>query len=462
MSLTIYLLIYIGNARLAGLERDLLLHGYDFNIALSCFAISYAVCEIPAAVCCKWIGPGYFLPGCTIAFGLASIGTGLVQSRAQLFTVRVLLGIFESALFPGIAYYMSRWYRRAELGFRLSFYVATAPLAGAFGGLLASAILKLPSFGGLHGWRMIFAIEGIITIMLGIIGLVFLTDRPETARWLTPEERRFVANRLLSERVATTELLDKIDRIKVWRGMKNPITLATGVLFFMNAFTVQGLVFFLPTIVATIYPNASAVQQQLYTVPPYVIGVVFTLKLSGVSWWVDKRQILLILSSLPVLVAYALFISTLNPQVRYAASFLVASTAFVPGSMTTAQVSANVVSDTARSVAIGTNVMFGALGVSCLLVRDRALTQQLTFFSGKGVLATWAFLPFDSPYYRIGNGLNLGTSSVWMLDGLGLLVWMYFNNKRRSLVDIEERLAGMSQSQVEDLDWKHPAFRWKV
>lgn len=270
---------------------------------------------------------------------------------------------------------MSRWYRRAELGFRLSLYVATAPLAGAFGGILASAILKLPNFGGLHGWRMIFAIEGTITIVLGIIGLIFLTDRPETARWLTLEERQFVTNRLLSERVATTTLLDNIDRVKMRRGMKNPVTLATGVLFFMNAFTVQGLVFFLPTIVATIYPNASEVQQQLYTVPPYLLGVVFTLMLSGISWWMDRRQILLILTSLPVLVAYALFMSTLNAHVRYAASFLVASTAFVPGSMTTAQVSANVVSDTARSVAIGTNVMFGALGVSCFQYFGRSASH---------------------------------------------------------------------------------------
>jgi len=60
-------------------------------------------------------------------------------------------------MLPGIAYYMSRWYRRSELAFRLSLYIVMAPLAGAFGGLLASAILKLDHFGGLHKWRMIFA-----------------------------------------------------------------------------------------------------------------------------------------------------------------------------------------------------------------------------------------------------------------------------------------------------------------
>lgn len=272
-------------------------------------------------------------------------------------------------MFPGIAYYMSRWYCRAELGFRLSFFVATAPLAGAFGGLLASGILKLSSFGGFHGWRMIFAIEGIITIGLGVLGFFFITDGPETARWLTPQEREIVISRLLSERVATTKLLDRMDRVKIRRGLTNPVTLGTGVLFLFNASTVQGLAFFLPTIVATIYPEASVVQQQLYTVPPYAVGVVLTLGLSGVSWWLDRRNIILIIASLPVLVAYILFISTLNPATRYAAAFLVASTSFVAGSMTTAQVSGNVDSDAARAVAIGVNTMFASLGVSCLSIR---------------------------------------------------------------------------------------------
>jgi len=75
-------------------------------------------------------------------------------------------------MLPGIAYYLSRWYRRSELAFRLALYIVMAPMAGAFGGLLASAILTLESFGSLHTWRMIFAIEGIITCLLSIIAYV--------------------------------------------------------------------------------------------------------------------------------------------------------------------------------------------------------------------------------------------------------------------------------------------------
>jgi MFS family permease len=186
----------IGNARLAGLEQDLGLTGYDYNAVLSIFYISYILFEIPSNIACKWIGPGWFIPIISLCFGIASIGTAFVQNKAGICGVRFVLGIFEAGMLPGIAYYMSRWYRRSELAFRLSLYIVMAPLAGAFGGLLASAILTLDSFGSLTRWRMIFAIEGIVTSCLAIISFFTLTDRPETARWLTPAEKELAIARV--------------------------------------------------------------------------------------------------------------------------------------------------------------------------------------------------------------------------------------------------------------------------
>jgi MFS family permease len=145
-------------------------------------------------------------------------------------------------------------------------------LAGAFGGLLASAILKLDHFGGLHSWRMIFAIEGIITICLSIISFFTLTDRPATARWLTQDEKDMAIARVKSERVGQTKVLDTMDKTKLKRGITSPVTLSTAVVFMLNNVTVQGLAFFAPTIVRTIYPNKSTITQQLFTVPPYVVG----------------------------------------------------------------------------------------------------------------------------------------------------------------------------------------------
>jgi MFS family permease len=138
------------------LEEDLGMKGNDYNLVLSVFYISYIVFEIPANLLCKYMGPGWFIPLTSLGFGLCSIFTAFVSNVPEACGVRFVLGIFEAGMLPGIAYYMSRWYRRSELTFRLSLYIVMAPLAGAFGGLLVSAILKLPKFGRFQNWEMIF------------------------------------------------------------------------------------------------------------------------------------------------------------------------------------------------------------------------------------------------------------------------------------------------------------------
>lgn len=415
--------------------------GYDYNKVLSIFYISYIIFEIPANMACKWIGPGWFIPATSLAFGICSIVTAFMDNVATISAVRFLLGLFEAGMMPGIAYYLSRWYRRSELAFGLSLYIVMAPLAGAFGGLLASGILKLDSFGSLESWRMIFAIEGIITCCLSLIAFVTLTDRPATARWLTQEEKDLAIARVKSERVGTTEVLDAFDTTKVLRGIFNPVTLATSLIFLLDNITVQGLAFFAPTIVRTIYPNSTVISQQLHTVPPYIVGAFFTLLFPFLSWRFDRRNIFFIMSAPLMMCGYIMFLASTDGQTRYAATFLIASGAFSFGALCNAQVAANVVSDTARSSAIGTTVMMGNIG---------------------GLISTWSFLPTDGPNYYIGNGLNLATSSSVLLLSIGLLFWMKMDNKKRDARDVDAELYGLSQKQVQDLDWRHPGFKWKL
>lgn len=334
----------------------------------------------------------------------------------------------------------SRWYTRSELAFRIALYVVMAPLAGAFGGLLASAILRLDSFGSTHTWEMIFAIEGIITIGLALISFFTLTDRPDTARWLTESEKEFVKARLTSERIGTTEVLDKMSTAKVIRGMVNPIVLGTSWVFLLACITVQGLAFFAPTIIRTIYPQATVVRQQLLTVPPYIVGAIAILSVNFASWKTDKRNIYMGLSAAPVMVGYIMFLASTNAQVRYAATFIITTGAFNSGALCNAQVAANVVSDTARSSAIGINVMAGNIG---------------------GLIATWAFLPFDRPNYRIGNGLNLAAQSLIFITCACMGLWMRADNKRRQQRDVDVEIEGLSHGEVEKLDWRHPGFEWR-
>ena len=330
---------------------------------------------------CKWIGPGWYLPALSLGFGVVTVAFAFVQSMSAACGVRFLLGALEAGVLPGIAYYMSRWYRRSELVFRLCLYIVMGPFAGAFGGILASAILSLDNFGSTHRWEMIFAIEGklkrstfagaaasnptalgIITIVLSLIAFFTLTDRPETARWLTAEEKKLAVDRILSERVGVTELVDKLDGPKTWRGIFNPVVLATSMVLLLINITVQGLAFFCPTIIRSIFPDAPVVRQQLLTVPPYIFGSVVVLGICYASWRFDRRNIFMQVGTAIVIPAYIIFLATTNTTARYIATFLVAAGAFSFGALTQAQSSANVVSDTARSAAIGTTVMLGNVG----------------------------------------------------------------------------------------------------
>ncbi|KAJ5129983.1 uncharacterized protein N7515_006022 [Penicillium bovifimosum] len=430
----------IGNAKLAGFDTDLGLVNYDYNAVLSIFFISYVVFEIPSNLMCKWVGPGWWLPGITLGFGICSVATAFVHDFNSVAGVRFLLGVFEAGLLPGIAYYLSRWYRRSELAFHLALFIVMAPLAGAFGGLLASGILKLDHFGSLRTWRMIFAIEGIVTIGIAVIGFFTVTDRPQTAKWLTQEEKDLAVARVKSERLAATEVLDKLDLAKTLRGIFSPVTIPTAVIFLLNNITVQGLGFFAPTIVQTIYPNASVVSQQLHTVPPYVVGAFVAVLFPFLSWRFDHRLIFFIISPPLMMIGYIMFLASEDSMVRYGATFIIASGAFSFGALCTAHASANVISDTARSSAIGTVVMFGNIG---------------------GLISTWSFLPSDGPNYHIGNGLNLATSSTTLILGAALWAYITWDNRRRARIDVRSALAGLSLQQVQDLDWRNPGFRWR-
>lgn len=137
------------------------------------------------------------------------------------------------------------------------------------------------------------------------------------------------------------------------RGIFNPVILATAFIFLLDNITVQGLAFFLPTIVKTIYPKNTVVSQQLHTVPPYAVGAVFTLVLPYLSGRFDRRVIFFIMAAPLMMIGYIMFLASEDHDVRYGATFLIACGAFTFGSLANAQASANVVSDTARAAAIG-------------------------------------------------------------------------------------------------------------
>ncbi|KAJ9127761.1 hypothetical protein QFC24_000044 [Naganishia onofrii] len=406
----------IGNARLAGLEKDLKLVKYDYNLLLSMFYVSYIIFEIPANLFTKWLGPGKSIPLYTITFGLLSVAFAFVRNKSAAYAVRFLLGVAEAVC---------------------------APLAGAFGGLLASGILKIDNIGSVVRWEMIFLIEGIITTIIGIASYFLMTDRIETAKWLSQEEKDLANARIKREQVGATVVLDKLHSRAVKQGIFAPTTLAIGFIFLVNNITVQGLAFFTPTIVASIFPTKSTVHKQLFTVPPYLVGACFTLIFPYISMRIKKRGLFLCIAAPMIGTGFAIFLATKNTTARYVAVFFAMSGAFVGGPMCTSWTAINVASDTSRAAALGWTVMMGNIG---------------------GLISTWSFLPTDAKKgngYPIGNGLNLACSITMFFVAAGCLVFIKTNNKKRERGDYDHYLHNVRPEDAFKLGNNHPGFRYK-
>ena len=131
-------------------------------------------------------------------WGIVNMCMGFVHSYAALVALRILLGVFEAGVLPGIVYVSSMYYKRHEYQKRVSFFFCSTVVAGAFGGLLAYAIAGLSS-PSMAAWRWVFIIEGAITSVLAIAASFAITDWPEQTRFLNAEEKELLRRRMAAD-----------------------------------------------------------------------------------------------------------------------------------------------------------------------------------------------------------------------------------------------------------------------
>jgi MFS family permease len=150
----------IGNARLFGLEQELGLVGSQYQVAVAILFVPYVLVEVPSNLILKKFTPSKWLAFITIGWGIVSTLTGVVHSYAGLLVVRVLLGLLEGGLFPGLTVYLTLFYTKKEIALRIGYLFVSSALAGACGGLLAYGIGFMDGVAGQSGWRWVFILEG--------------------------------------------------------------------------------------------------------------------------------------------------------------------------------------------------------------------------------------------------------------------------------------------------------------
>jgi len=429
----------IGNARIQGMATDLKLEGIKFNMALSIFYIVYLLVEVPSNIILKKVGPRYYLPLLVCGFGLISMSTAFVQSYEGLLGARAILGVFEGGAMPGMAFFLSCFYKRKELLFRIGIYVSAASIAGAFGGLLATGLSRIPEWGvasmRISAWRNIFFFEGIITIISGLLAPIWMPTAPETAYFLNERQRRIAVERLIREQKALpNEAVTFADFKRAIFCIHN-YTCAFG--FFLINITVQGLSVFMPTILSDL--GWTNTQAQLYSVPPYVCACIIAIAIAYVSDKTNRRGIYLAIFAVLAVIGFAVLRWETSANVRYMAVFFVTIGAFPGGPAYLSWAMNNSAGPAVRAVTSAYVVTLGTIG---------------------GIVATWTYTTADAPKYFTGHTINLVGQILVVLLSLFGIFYCSWENKQRAAGKRDHRLQGLSEDEQVHLGSRHPAFRY--
>lgn len=410
----------IGNARLAGLEEDIGMEPGDYNLALTIFFISYAVAEPLTNALLKLLTPRIFFTGIIIAWGIIMTLMGIVHNTAGLLAARFFLGIAEAGLFPGVNYYLGCWYKRSEIGVRSSLFFSAAALAGSFGGLLAAAIAKMDGIGGLDGWSWIFILEGLATIIAGLFCWWMVFDWPDTARFLTPDERIRVQRRLILDRQG--RVAEDFDKRHIYAALKDWKTYGYMVIYMGCLCPLYAFSLFLPTILAGM--GYQGTRAQLLSVPPYAVAAVLTVAVGFIGDRTQWRGYCNMATVSIGMIGFIMLLATDNPQVQYAGTFLGAAGIYPTISNTLSWVNNNTEGSLKRAFVLGMVVGWGNLN---------------------GVVSSNIYLDHEKPRYWSGHGVVLAYQALFLLGGS---VFMHFGLKKLN----KDRGAGKLDAKWNALD----------
>ncbi|GAW25736.1 putative MFS transporter [Rosellinia necatrix] len=326
------------------------------------------------------------------------------------------------------------WYKRNEAQKRYSLFFSSTSLAGAFGGLLASAIGKLDGVRNYSGWRWIFILEGTLTVIVGIIFFFVFPAFPEEAKWLTEEERTYVKARLKADqgnnaaerKIKLSDVATVMKDYRIWLG---------GFMYLGLIVPAYSYAFFAPTIIKTY--NYSPIQTQLHSVPPWAASFVFSFVVAVVSDWTRHRAFFAIAPLAITISAFAvLLVIHTNTTVEYAVLHLVTIGTYGCLPIIVCWFQMNLGGHHRRAIGSAWQIGFGNLG---------------------GIIATYLFLDSDAPYFTKGYAVCLGFVVLSAFSSTLYLISIYIENRRRSKMVTDVGLSDYEKTEMGDLN---PEYRY--
>ena len=199
-----------------------------FGFGAGIFFLGYFLFEVPSNVILHRVGARIWIARVMITWGLVSGCMIFVHGATSFYILRFLLGVAEAGFFPGVILYLSYWFPARKRAAVTAIFMAAAPLSTALGSPISGALLEIHGLFGLASWQTMFLLEALPAVLLGVVVLFVLTDRPEKAAWLTEAERNWLVATMDAEAAATTGGA----RHSMWRGLADIRVLVLALVYF--------------------------------------------------------------------------------------------------------------------------------------------------------------------------------------------------------------------------------------
>src|SRR5476649_1029321 len=268
-----YLLCYIDrvNVGFASLHINKAV-GIDpkiYGLGAGIFFVGYFILEVPSNLALQRFGARTWIARIMLTWGAVSGAFALIGGPISFLVLRFLLGAAEAGFFPGVILYLTYWYPAEYRAKIVGIFMVAIPVAGLIGSPISGSILGMDGVMGLGGWQWIFILEAIPTIVLGILAFSCLTDRPEQANWLTPEQKAWLVAKLEGER----RRAQRVPHTSIWKVLANKYVLIMALVYAGAAGASTSLALWMPQLVKSF--GLTNFQTGLVNAVPFGIAAVW-------------------------------------------------------------------------------------------------------------------------------------------------------------------------------------------
>jgi ACS family tartrate transporter-like MFS transporter len=285
---------------------------YGFGAGL--FFVGYFIFELPSNLILQRVGARIWIARIMLAWGIVSMAMIFMKSTTAFYTMRFLLGAAEAGFFPGVLLYLTYWYPVKERARTIALFAMGGVIAGVIGSPISGAVLGLHGIGGLAGWQWLFFLEAIPAVLMGLVVLVVLPNRPQTARWLSDSERAWIQARIDEEAAR----MDVPQRHRLAEAFTSGRVWLLCLIYFLMNVGGYGYEMWLPSIIKSFSGKSDAIVGWINAVP-YVIAAIIMVIVGRHSDRTEERCWHVAIAAISSAVGFALSAWFSNPYLALGA-----------------------------------------------------------------------------------------------------------------------------------------------